>query len=164
LVVGGGPAPGINGVISAVTIEASNRGIDVFGIEDGYKWLVKNAGERLGGEQRYQFLNEVRILHRLNGHGQLHCGRLHFDGGLCALIHSAIHNVGPMDKFRYWPRIETEVLLCDHRDKAGARLERRIVELVITLVLLEVGGVIGGQESALMMVKPPRDLGRTGIL
>ena len=41
LVVGGGPAPGINGVISAVTIEASNRGIEVFGIEDGYKWIVK---------------------------------------------------------------------------------------------------------------------------
>ena len=41
LVVGGGPAPGINGVISAVTIEATNRGIEVFGIEDGYKWIVK---------------------------------------------------------------------------------------------------------------------------
>lgn len=41
LVVGGGPAPGINGVISAVTIEASNRNIDVYGIHDGYKWLVK---------------------------------------------------------------------------------------------------------------------------
>ncbi|HZZ77084.1 MAG TPA: 6-phosphofructokinase [Gemmataceae bacterium] len=41
LVVGGGPAPGINGVISAVTIEATNRGIEVFGIEDGYKWMVK---------------------------------------------------------------------------------------------------------------------------
>jgi 6-phosphofructokinase 1 len=42
IVVGGGPAPGINGVISAVTIEADNRGIEVFGIQDGYKWLVKN--------------------------------------------------------------------------------------------------------------------------
>src|SRR5687768_16003946 len=41
LVVGDGPAPGINGVISAVTIEAINRGIEVFGIQDGYKWLVK---------------------------------------------------------------------------------------------------------------------------
>jgi ATP-dependent phosphofructokinase / diphosphate-dependent phosphofructokinase len=41
LVVGGGPAPGINGVISAVTIEATNRSIEVFGIEDGYKWIVK---------------------------------------------------------------------------------------------------------------------------
>src|SRR5437867_11798290 len=28
LVVGGGPAPGINGVISAVTIEAVNKGIE----------------------------------------------------------------------------------------------------------------------------------------
>src|ERR1019366_6154499 len=41
LVVGGGPAPGINGVISAVTIEAINRGIEVLGISDGYKHLVK---------------------------------------------------------------------------------------------------------------------------
>jgi 6-phosphofructokinase 1 len=41
IVVGGGPAPGINGVISAVTIEADNRGIEVFGIQDGYRWLVK---------------------------------------------------------------------------------------------------------------------------
>jgi len=40
LVVGGGPAPGINGVISAVSIEALNRKIEVFGIEDGYKWLA----------------------------------------------------------------------------------------------------------------------------
>jgi 6-phosphofructokinase 1 len=41
IVVGGGPAPGINGVISAVTIEADNRGIEVVGIQDGYKWFVK---------------------------------------------------------------------------------------------------------------------------
>jgi 6-phosphofructokinase 1 len=47
IVVGGGPAPGINGVISAVTIEADNRGIEVFGIQDGYKWLVKNDTSRI---------------------------------------------------------------------------------------------------------------------
>ena len=40
IVVGGGPAPGINGVISAVTIEAINQGLDVFGIRDGFKNLV----------------------------------------------------------------------------------------------------------------------------
>src|SRR5436309_13131058 len=38
---GGGPAPGINGVISAATIEAQNRGVEVIGCQDGYKWLVK---------------------------------------------------------------------------------------------------------------------------
>jgi 6-phosphofructokinase 1 len=41
MLVGGGPAPGINGVISAATIEAVNRGYRVLGIQDGYKWLVK---------------------------------------------------------------------------------------------------------------------------
>ncbi len=41
IVVGGGPAPGINGVISAATVEAHNRGINVIGIMDGFKWLFK---------------------------------------------------------------------------------------------------------------------------
>lgn len=45
LVVGGGPAPGINGVISAVTIEAIERGIDVIGFLDGFKWLVEGNTE-----------------------------------------------------------------------------------------------------------------------
>ena len=40
IVVGGGPAPGINGVISSVTIEAVNQGIEVIGIRDGFKNLV----------------------------------------------------------------------------------------------------------------------------
>src|SRR5262245_52840185 len=35
LVVGGGPAPGINGVIAAATIEARNRGARVIGVLDG---------------------------------------------------------------------------------------------------------------------------------
>jgi len=40
IVVGGGPAPGINGVIAAVTIEAIHRGFDVFGIRNGFQNLV----------------------------------------------------------------------------------------------------------------------------
>ncbi len=39
IVVGGGPAPGINGVISAATIEAINQGKNVLGIMEGFKWL-----------------------------------------------------------------------------------------------------------------------------
>jgi 6-phosphofructokinase 1 len=39
ILVGGGPAPGINGVISAATIEATNQGMEVVGILDGFKWL-----------------------------------------------------------------------------------------------------------------------------
>jgi ATP-dependent phosphofructokinase / diphosphate-dependent phosphofructokinase len=40
VLVGGGPAPGINGVISALTLEARNRGHEVLGIFDGFQWLM----------------------------------------------------------------------------------------------------------------------------
>ncbi|MCM8815508.1 MAG: 6-phosphofructokinase, partial [Candidatus Omnitrophica bacterium] len=39
ILVGGGPAPGINGVIGSATIEALNNGLEVIGIYDGFKWL-----------------------------------------------------------------------------------------------------------------------------
>ena len=54
IVVGGGPAPGINGVISAVTIEADNRKIEVFGIPDGYKHLVKGDASRIRRLHKYE--------------------------------------------------------------------------------------------------------------
>jgi 6-phosphofructokinase 1 len=42
LLVGGGPAPGINGVISAATIEAiESEGVEIIGFMDGFKHLVK---------------------------------------------------------------------------------------------------------------------------
>jgi 6-phosphofructokinase 1 len=42
ILVGGGPAPGINGVISAVALEALNRGKKVIGIYDGFRGLLKD--------------------------------------------------------------------------------------------------------------------------
>jgi 6-phosphofructokinase 1 len=39
IIVGGGPAPGINGVISSTTIEAINEGKGVIGIKGGFKSL-----------------------------------------------------------------------------------------------------------------------------
>lgn len=41
ILVGGGPAPGINGVISAVTLEARTRAHKVVGIYDGFQWLMR---------------------------------------------------------------------------------------------------------------------------
>jgi 6-phosphofructokinase 1 len=41
ILVGGGPAPGINGVIASATIEAINEGCRVIGIYDGYRWLAR---------------------------------------------------------------------------------------------------------------------------
>jgi 6-phosphofructokinase len=52
ILVGGGPAPGINGVIASATIEAVNSGLRVLGIYDGYHHLAK-------GET--SFVTELRI-------------------------------------------------------------------------------------------------------
>ena len=41
IIAGGGPAPGINAVISAATIEAVNRGRNVIGILDGFRWISR---------------------------------------------------------------------------------------------------------------------------
>jgi len=41
ILVGGGPAPGINSVISAATIEARNSGLEVVGIYDGFAHLIE---------------------------------------------------------------------------------------------------------------------------
>jgi hypothetical protein len=39
--VGGGPAPGVNSVISAATIRTNLDGVAVIGIEEGFKWLMQ---------------------------------------------------------------------------------------------------------------------------
>lgn len=41
IVVGGGPAPGINSVIGAATIRACLSGVSVLGVVDGYKHLMR---------------------------------------------------------------------------------------------------------------------------
>jgi ATP-dependent phosphofructokinase / diphosphate-dependent phosphofructokinase len=41
ILVGGGPAPGINSVIAAATIRAEVDGIEVIGIRDGFEWIMQ---------------------------------------------------------------------------------------------------------------------------
>jgi len=47
ILVAGGPAPGINSVISAATIRAELEGIDVVGIRDGFEWLMQGNVEHV---------------------------------------------------------------------------------------------------------------------
>jgi 6-phosphofructokinase len=47
ILVGGGPAPGINSAISAATIEAVNSGLEVVGIYDGYRHLMEGRVDRV---------------------------------------------------------------------------------------------------------------------
>ncbi|MFQ5682733.1 MAG: diphosphate--fructose-6-phosphate 1-phosphotransferase [Candidatus Binatia bacterium] len=63
VLVGGGPAPGINGVISALTLEARNQNRTVAGIYDGFHWLM--AGKT----------DHVKVL----DHDDV--SRIHFQGG-----------------------------------------------------------------------------------
>ena len=41
ILVGGGPAPGINSVIGAATIRARLEGIEVVGLRDGFEWVMQ---------------------------------------------------------------------------------------------------------------------------
>ena len=64
IIVGGGPAPGTNGVISAVAIEAIKVGCVPIGFHDGFDWLA----QRYTDEQHELTIEEV--------------SRIHLDGGV----------------------------------------------------------------------------------
>ncbi|HXW05238.1 MAG TPA: diphosphate--fructose-6-phosphate 1-phosphotransferase [Vicinamibacterales bacterium] len=47
ILVGGGPAPGINSVISAATIRGRLEGVEVVGIRDGFEWIMHGNVDRV---------------------------------------------------------------------------------------------------------------------
>ncbi|MBI4263176.1 MAG: 6-phosphofructokinase [Acidobacteria bacterium] len=47
ILVSGGPAPGINSVISAATIRSQLEGVDVVGIRDGFEWIMQGEVEHV---------------------------------------------------------------------------------------------------------------------
>jgi 6-phosphofructokinase 1 len=63
ILVGGGPAPGINAVIAAATIEARNHDLRVLGCYDGFRWLVEGDTSHVAELD----INDT--------------SRIHFDGG-----------------------------------------------------------------------------------
>jgi 6-phosphofructokinase 1 len=56
IVVGGGPAPGVNAVISALTITGLKNKVDVFGFLGGYRGVLKNTYCKL----TYRDVSEIR--------------------------------------------------------------------------------------------------------
>jgi len=63
ILCGGGPAPGMNSVISAATIEARNSGWDVLGIMDGFQHLIEGRTD----EARPLSITDVSRIHVLGG-------------------------------------------------------------------------------------------------
>ena len=59
IVCGGGPAPGINSVISSVTLEAKKHGWDVLGIYDGFSRLAK--GEKKFINLTYDDVSRIHL-------------------------------------------------------------------------------------------------------
>ena len=128
------------------------------------KRCFQNLLERLDRKQGNQVGYEPLIWRGLDHHGQLHGRRLHFDRGFRVGIQRSVDDIGPMDEIGERPGIKPEPLLCDHGDEARAGLERRIIEFAVALFLLEVRGVGRRQKRALVMIEPPSNFGRTGIL
>src|SRR5690349_21232801 len=63
ILVGGGPAPGINSVIGAATIRSIMGGSHVLGILDGFRWLMDGNT----GHVRPLSIEEVSQLHFRGG-------------------------------------------------------------------------------------------------
>jgi 6-phosphofructokinase 1 len=70
IIVGGGPAPGANGVIAAAAIEAIKRGVTAIGFRDGFEWLA----QRYTDEQYQLLYDEVSRIY-LHGGGVLGTSR-----------------------------------------------------------------------------------------
>lgn len=70
IVVGGGPAPGINGVIGSAAIHALGRGARVLGLLDGFQWLMKGDTDHV----RELASEDVARIH-LQGGSILHTSR-----------------------------------------------------------------------------------------
>lgn len=66
ILVGGGPAPGINAVIAAAAIHAHNRGYEVWGLYDGFTHLLSQSFKP---QEHATPLDISRV------------ARIHFDGG-----------------------------------------------------------------------------------
>jgi ATP-dependent phosphofructokinase / diphosphate-dependent phosphofructokinase len=63
ILVGGGPAPGVNSVMSAATIRARLDGVEVVGIRDGFEWIMQGDSEHV----LPLTIEEVRRIHFRGG-------------------------------------------------------------------------------------------------
>jgi 6-phosphofructokinase 1 len=113
IIVGGGPAPGTNGVISAVAIEAIKVGCVPIGFNDGFDWLA----QRYTDEQHELTIDEV--------------SRIHLDGGV--LIGSSRRDVtrdpeSLENTLAALTKLKIDALVCiggDDMVRSAAAIERR---------------------------------------
>lgn len=120
IVVGGGPAPGINAVIGAVTIEGVNQGFEVTGFYDGFRWL---CADELDPSAHTVGLDIPQV------------ARIHFDGG--SILRTSRTNL--LDE----SRLATSVVAAPDPAKVG-RVTERLMQMGIHYLV-----TIGGDDTAL---------------
>ena len=91
ILVGGGPAPGINCAISSATIEARNNGVEVVGILDGFEHLLSSPS----GQVVELDIADVSRIHNQGG-SILRTSRANptSDPRLVENVVAALHNLG----------------------------------------------------------------------
>lgn len=120
IIVGGGPAPGINAVIGAATIQAINCGFEVVGFYDGFRWLCSGNFDPPTHSVRLEIPRVARI---------------HFDGG--SILRTARTNLLDEETTKTSKRAEP------HSEKLSLTLGR-LRELGIDCLL-----TIGGDDTVL---------------
>ena len=120
IIVGGGPAPGINGVIGAAAIEAVNNGLRVLGIYDGFSRLVADD---------FDAARDVTELHIET------MSRIHFEGG--SILRTARTSLLDAEKLKTSTVVQPD-------PKKVARVAERLTRLGVTHLL-----TIGGDDTAL---------------
>lgn len=120
IVVGGGPAPGINGVIGAAAIEAINNGLTVIGFYDGFTHLSADQFDRA------RHAAELTIKEM---------SRIHFDGGSVLRI----SRTSLLDQ----AKLKTSTVVQPDAEKVN-RVYERLCAMGITHLL-----TIGGDDTAL---------------
>lgn len=120
IIVGGGPAPGINGVIGAAAIEAVNNGLRVMGFYDGFSHLVDE------GFDPRRDVRELTIQEM---------SRIHFDGG--SILRTSRTNL--LDP----AKLKSSTVVQGHPGKIG-RVQANLESLGVTHLL-----TIGGDDTAL---------------
>ena len=120
IIVGGGPAPGINGVIGAAAIEAINNGLKVLGFYDGFSHLVSDSFNPA------EDVVDLRIREM---------SRIHFDGG--SALRTSRTSLLDGDKLKTSMKVQPDV-------KKVQRVCERLNSLGVTHLL-----TIGGDDTAL---------------
>jgi 6-phosphofructokinase 1 len=157
ILVGGGPAPGINAVISAATIEALNQGFEVIGIRDGFKHLVRRdragllpltiedvsrvhllGGSMLGTSRENPTTSAEAtraVIETLQQAGITHLVTIGGDDTALSLRHVSEHSTGVIHSVHVPKTIDNDLPLPPHVPTFGFQTARHVgVELVRNLM------------------------------